>query len=155
MSLVSHGNAQTIYTTAFTGPSAVVTLYSINPTTGSATAIGPVGFTQVSGIAFDRASGVLYGVGKTAGVQTLITINPSTGAGTAVGPGGFTNAVTDLSFRPSDQTLYGVTRRDSKVWIFNEGTGAGTMAATLVSVGDRSALAFSGSGILYYATIRH
>ena len=147
VSLISPGSSQTIYATAFTGPSAVVTLYSINPSTGSATAIGPVGFTQVSGIAFDRTSGVLYGVGKAGSVQNLITINTSTGAGTAVGPGGITNAVTDLTFRPSNQTLYGVSRRDSTVWTFNEGTGAGTMATTLVSTGDGSALAFSASGM--------
>lgn len=58
-------------------------LYQIDLATGIATAIGPVGFADVEGLAFNCA-GVLYGVDDV--TDQLITINPATGAGTAVGP---------------------------------------------------------------------
>ncbi len=57
-------------------------LYQIDLATGIATAIGPVGFTDVEGLAFDCA-GNLFGVDDV--TDQLITINPATGAGTAVG----------------------------------------------------------------------
>ena len=87
-------------------------LYSIDPTTGAATLIRPVGVSRVSGMAFHPATGVLYAVGF-AGVTThvLLTIDTATGAGTLVGPTNvFTGSlcsrtVSDISFR-SDGTLY-------------------------------------------------
>lgn len=58
-------------------------LYQIDMATGVATAIGPVGFTDVEGLAFDCA-GALYGVDDI--TDQLISINLATGAGTAIGP---------------------------------------------------------------------
>jgi uncharacterized repeat protein (TIGR01451 family) len=57
-------------------------LYQIDLATGIATAIGPVGFTDVEGLSFDCA-GNLFGVDDV--TDQLISINPATGAGTAVG----------------------------------------------------------------------
>ncbi len=59
-------------------------LYSIDLTTGVATPIGPVGFSDVEGLTFHPYSGVLYGVDDD--TDQLITIDLATGAGTPVGP---------------------------------------------------------------------
>src|SRR5262249_10595101 len=86
------------------------TLYTINTATAVATAIGQIGFAQVSGIAFDP-TGRLYGVGirLNDNVQVTILIDPLTGAGTEVNPTGFdTNVGDDLSFDTNGQLfLYG------------------------------------------------
>src|SRR4051812_46961615 len=81
------GRAQVIYGSAFTQLNDEASdLYTLNPTNGSATLIGPIGFERVSGIAFDRSTGTLYGVGRDGSdIQQLISINTTTGAGTAIG----------------------------------------------------------------------
>src|SRR3954453_18261229 len=83
-------------------------LYAINPDTGAASTVGPIGFA-VTGMAVDPTSGTLYGV--TAGVQLggtprqLITINRSSGAGTVVASIGV-NEIEDIAFNNRGQ-LYG------------------------------------------------
>ena len=57
-------------------------LLSIDPTTGAATAIGPLGFERVEGLALDPASAVLYG-SDTASDQ-LVAIDVATGAASAL-----------------------------------------------------------------------
>jgi hypothetical protein len=56
--------------------------YRIDPTTGAATPIGPLGFSRVSGIAFHPTTGVLYAVGFDGLTHVLLTIDnhPSAGA---------------------------------------------------------------------------
>src|SRR5262249_55018990 len=77
--------AQTIYGSAYTevfgggvpGPSF---LYSISPSTGAATLIGPIGFPGVGSLAL-APNGVLYGVANVAsstGRAELVTINTTT-----------------------------------------------------------------------------
>ncbi len=70
----------------FTGGGGSSVFYSIGPTTGAATPIGPVGFSSVSGIAFHPTTGVLYAVGFDGSTHVLLTIDKATGAGTTVGP---------------------------------------------------------------------
>jgi len=67
---------------------ALSNLYSIDPATGTATLIGPIGFRAVSGMAFNRFTGVLYATGRrlSSGTLVLLTINTATGVGTEVGP---------------------------------------------------------------------
>jgi len=48
------------------GPSAPSTLYELEPTTGAATIVGPIGFNRVGGIDFHPMTGVLYAVGERA-----------------------------------------------------------------------------------------
>ena len=67
-------------------------LFTINQATGTATFIGSTGINsdrgvpEVSGIAFDPTTGILYGItGSACTGARLITINTSTGAGTLVG----------------------------------------------------------------------
>jgi hypothetical protein len=82
--------ASSLYATGpFEGPSL---LYSVDPATGAAAFVGPVGFNDITGIDF-ASDGVLYAVGKRdddSGVQVLLTIDPCTGQGTEVGPTGTT-----------------------------------------------------------------
>ena len=99
-------------------------LFKINPATGAATFIGSTGINsdrgvpEVSGIAFDPTTGVLYGItGSACSGARLITINTSTGAGTLVGtivgpgfdattgPSGCPGGSDALAFS-SDGTLY-------------------------------------------------
>jgi hypothetical protein len=62
--------------------SAVDTLLSVNKTTGVASVIGGTGVSILTGLAFDHASGVLYGTSISG---QLYTINPTVGTATFVG----------------------------------------------------------------------
>lgn len=138
----------TIYGSAYAGSGGAATLYSIDPNTGAATSIGAIGFNQVGAIDFD-SSGLLYGVGNRTSdnAQVLLQINPATGAGTEVGETTLSGNVQDISFRNSDDTLYGYSA--GNIYTFNIATGAATL---LGSVGDGfppgNGMAFSPLDIL-------
>jgi Ca2+-binding RTX toxin-like protein len=66
-------------------------LYSIDLTTGVATAIGPTGFGDIEGLSFN-ANGVLYGVDDA--TDQLVTCSVTTGACQVVGPLGV--SITDM-----------------------------------------------------------
>lgn len=68
--------------TLFATDMATDSLYSVNPATGAATGIGPLGFSSVFGLAF-APDGTLYGADVS--TDQLLTIDPATGAATAVG----------------------------------------------------------------------
>src|SRR5689334_22330584 len=92
---------QTIYGSAYTGFQGQASLYTINPTNGTATLVGPIGFPRVGAIAFSP-SGTLYGVADPVdGPPVLITINRTTGAGTEIGLLNGSEPVQDMSFRHS------------------------------------------------------
>lgn len=71
-------------------------LYSIDLQTGVTTLIGPVGFSDVDGLSFNRETLVLYGIDED--TDQLITINTDTGAGTTVGSLGRNLEETGLTF---------------------------------------------------------
>lgn len=71
-------------------------LYSIDLATGTATAIGATGFSDIEGLAFNPLNGLLYGVDDV--TDTLVTINTTTGAATAVGALGATFTDIGLAF---------------------------------------------------------
>jgi hypothetical protein len=73
------------------------TLVSIDPATGSSTAIGPTGFALLNSMARD-SSGTIY---STDGVN-LVKIDPTTGVGTAVQTLKPTTDVRGLTFTPTD-----------------------------------------------------
>jgi hypothetical protein len=80
---------------------AAAVLYEINPTTGTATAIGPTGIGCTT-LAQAGPGGTLYCVnGFDLSNANVATINPTTGAGTVVTPvaGGGYNALPDGVFR--------------------------------------------------------
>src|SRR5262245_33826610 len=80
-------SAQSIYGSVYLGADGQSTLYTISPTTGAGTAIGPIGFQAVGSLAF-APNGTLYGIVNTdfggRGNAQLLTINTTTGAGTVV-----------------------------------------------------------------------
>ena len=125
--------------------------YSINPSTGAATLIGPVGFKSVSAMDFNPFTGVLYATGRRTIVNTLvlITINTLTGAGTEVGPlgGGFN--VQDMSFRNADAALFAY--RQGSLFRINTATGAATLIGPVDAFLDGNALAFSPADTLFHS----
>lgn len=99
--------------------------YSVDPTTGLATSIGPQGI-DVTGLAC--WDGVMYGLGGDH-ADNLVTIDLSTGAATNVGPlvnvslfqGG-------IAFAP-DGTLWGI-EEEGTIFTINPSTGYATVVAT-------------------------
>ena len=125
-------------------------LYQIDKTTGAGTAIGSIGF-NVSGIAFDPTSGILYGLSGNAdaGPAELVTINTTTGAGTLVGTvtGAVTDAFPDITFDAAGN-LYAWTENGDRLVKIDKATAAVTFVGPPVGSG-RTGLAFSHAGILY------
>lgn len=100
-----------LFGAAHSGPNGPSTLYTIDASTGTATAIGPIGFERCSAMDVDQ-SGTLYAICERSdgsNENVLITIDPLTGAGTEIGPTSvsmFQTTTTGMSFRPSDNTLF-------------------------------------------------
>ena len=107
-------------------------LYVINPATGAATLVGPMGIASCSGLAFD-ANGVLYAVGRDPANPndwfSLFTVNPNTGAATPIGESHHSfgwdegSRISDLSFR-SDNRLFAYLESDDGLGRLNKATGA-------------------------------
>lgn len=146
-----------LFGVAFIGPSGPSTLYSIDHTTGAATAIGPIGFNAVSAMAFD-ASGTLYAVGRrpSDSVNVFLTINTTTGAGTEIGPTGvetlgFGNSVSDISFRGSDGALYAYLEAGDGLGRIDKSTGVATaLGSTRISCCGNG-MAFSPDHVLFHS----
>lgn len=143
LSIVSSAAAQAqtrIFGSAYTGGAGAATLYSINPSTGAATAIGPIGFNRVGALDFSPG-GVLYGVGFNGADSVLITINTGTGAGTLVGALGIGTATQDIAFR-SDGTLFAYA--GGTIYTINTSTGVATTVGNTGNFPDGNAIAFRG-----------
>jgi len=135
------------------GPS---TLLQINPLTGAATTVGPIGFTACGAMDFDPISGVLFAAClDPAGVQVLVTVNTSTGAGTLVGP--FVNTLFrnfDLSFR-ADGTLF-LGSFDNVIafvslFTVNTTTGLATLVGVIEPNSGGNGMSFQ-AGTLFHAS---
>ncbi len=138
-----------IYGSAIPVNNPISTLYSISSVNGTATLIGPIGFGAVSALDF-APNGTLYGIGRNAtGAFVLLTINTSTGAGTQVGPTGMNDNFQDITFRPSDGTLFGESA--GNIYTINTSTGLATLVGPPNGgfFPDGNGLAFSSSNVLY------
>jgi len=154
--------APTIYGASFSGSDGLATFNAIDPLTGAATPVGPIGFERVSGMDFHPVTGVLYATGERAdGSDTpvLITIDTSTGAGTevAVLNGGashtFGDAYADISFRNSDSTLYAYLESGDGLGTIDIGTGALTeLGDTFPSSCCGNGMAFSSADVLLHSS---
>jgi hypothetical protein len=84
----------------------------LHPRTGTSTLIGPTGLGPISGLAWDVATGTMYGITGCAddGLSDLVTIDMATGAATIVGPTGVTAG--SLEFGPDGQLYAGGNNRD-------------------------------------------
>ncbi len=121
-------------------------LYSVNFSESTATLIGATGFTNVSGLAFQPGTGVLYGVDHAS--DQLITINTSTGAGTAVGFLGVDVFDVGLAFDGSGNLFMSADGGGESLYSIDPSTGITTEIGTISSSGV-AGLDFSPSGVLY------
>lgn len=134
-------NAQSVLYGTTGGPSNPGNLYTIDPSTGFATLVGPLvdgsaNAYAVTGLAFD-ATGTLYGSTSSnspTGVSSLITINPLSGLVTLIGifdtgligPGSVPETMADLTFRSANNTLYGGGSLSADLYSIDLGTGQAT-----------------------------
>ena len=144
--------AQVLYGANGAGGNPATSLVTINPATGAATVVGPIGFS-VTGLAVNPLTGVLYG--STGGVSpvspnSIITINTTTGAGTLVGATGLGNPVADISFR-SDGVLFGWSEATDDLVTINTATGVATVVGDSALATFGSGLAFNNTGTLFFA----
>jgi hypothetical protein len=155
--LVRLGAFDTLYGSAFNGPTGPATFYEINALTGAATAIGPIGFWRVG--AMDTApDGTLYAIGRNpaTGTNVLLTIDRTTGTGTEIGPTGvetlgYGDTISDISFRPSDGVLFAYLEAGDGLGTVNLTTGKVTaLGRTNVSCCGNG-LAFAPDGRLLHA----
>ena len=136
-----------------TTPAASI-LYTIDATTGAATAVGPTGFNGVGAIAF-AADGTLYGIASSP--FQLITIDVNTGVGTLVGPtvgAGTIRGFMDISFRNGDGALFGALLRTSgctRLATIDVTTGTATDIGLIGTCFPGRGLAFSTTDVLHHS----
>lgn len=137
------------------GGEAPSNLYQIDPATGAASLIGPIGFDGVTGMSFHPITGVLYASCNADNIygtssSALITINPLTGAGTLIGRiTGGANRFPDISFGPNG-VLYGYGDFGTEgLYTIDLGTGAGTLVGVSGTGGGGNGMDFAPNGDLY------
>ncbi len=127
-------------------------LYLIDPTTGVATAVGPLG-QALTGLAYNPVTASMYGVTNDGSPcsRCLVTVDTATGAATVVGPLG--QIIADIAFR-SDGTLFGWSETFDDLATIDLASGAATRVGEsgLTTSGD--AMSLDTSGTLYIAPTR-
>jgi hypothetical protein len=99
-------------------------LFTVDPSTGAATLIGPVGLGGgVADLAIDN-NGAIFGTN----FAVLFVIDPDTGAGTSIGA--INGAIEGLAVDPTTDTLYGLTYNNGELHSIDKLTGAGTLLGT-------------------------
>jgi len=143
------------------------TLYSINPDTGAATEIGPIGYDRVGALDFAPDDGKLYGIGECNSVDgdcpeefdefpVLLTIDTTTGVGTFVtefNDGVFlieSGSFTDISFRETDSVLFAYDNDPQELVTIDRDTGEVTSIGPPFLCCSGNGLSF-GSPTLYHA----
>ena len=166
----------TLFGAAYQGQNGPATLYTIDPATGVATEVGPIGFERCGGMDFD-SSGTLYATcelpnggagvdglgasGNGSDPSVLITIDPATGQGTEVGPTGIIGDLLDVSFRNSDGALFFSYIEDSPqaaggnggcvlLGTIDTGTGAASPVGNTDTCAPGNGLAFSLEDTLFF-----
>jgi len=115
-------------------------LYRVNPSTGSASLIGQLGFAAPS-LATDPVTGSLF-AGQGAGVANLYRVNPDTAAAMLIGNAGFPgSALSGLAFNSSGILYAAVNVID------DGGSGADTLAVLNTTTGVGTAIGVFGGGI--------
>ena len=142
-------SAQTMYGSQYMGPASPAILYLISTSTGASTPVGPIGEATVSAIAFAPDGTTLYGNGAIGNKFYLVKINPSTGASTKIGDTGIGIPFQDMTFRPSDGTLFAYA--GGFIATVNLTTGVAAPVGYTGKFPLGNALAFSAGGTLYNA----
>jgi hypothetical protein len=155
------GAPPTIYGAAHIGREGDSILYTIDPQTGVATAVGNgIGFERISGMAFDPVSQTLYATGERLDdTHVLIAIDRNTGIGAEIGATGVAAfsgifagedaTLTDISFRPSDLKLFGFSYPGQWVAAVDIHNGTATQLAFESKLGERGILANDGNGLAF------
>jgi len=142
-------------------------LYTIDPTTGSATLIGSmVNIVGCSGLRFQPSTGVLFAVGLDVltGIVSLFTVDVQTGLATMIGhssnicPGGGNHRIADIAFR-SDGVLFGSLTAsgvtNTCLGTLSTTTGAVTFIGQTGDGSEGNGLAFDSHDTLWLATSGH
>jgi len=140
-------------------------LITINPATGSASVVGPLGVGQIPSLAVNPLTGTIY-AGGGAGLPNIFTVNPATGDATLVGDTGLgIAAVEGLDFNAAG-VLYasvniagGAGTGADHLAIINKTTGAATVVGsfgsctgvTIPSTGEGSCTIEGMAGIAFDA----
>jgi len=149
-----------LYGTTAGGSSNPSTLYLINPATGSANEVGPVGFDRCSSL--DAFDGLLYAVCERpeTDVQVLVRINPFSGQGTEIGPLNSCQNIFDMAFR-SDGSLFAVgwnepcSEDEFELLSINTSSGNASIFGKLIDYfgcTSGNGLAFSPDNQLFYSS---
>jgi len=157
MNLPQASAASTLYGIEF--PHTTVrtsTLYTIDPTTGNETPVGPIGFEGCSAADFHPSTLVLWAicVDDEDNTADLITINTSNGAGALVHTISLPNGnikVPDMSFRNSDGQLFIWMELGDRLATVDIGTGIVTDLGSGTG-GNGNGLAFSLGDTLFRTT---
>jgi hypothetical protein len=112
-------------------------LYAIDPTTGTTTLKGAIGFAQVYALGFDQ--GRLYGVSDFS--KQLLSINPGTGVGRAVLTLSL-NAVFDVAVRPEDDMMFLADSTTNSLYTLNTADGVTESLGDYGATTDIVGLAF-------------
>lgn len=155
------GGGGLLGTDAFNG-----NLIAVNPLTGAATLIGPLGVGPIPSLAVDPTTGVVY-AGRGGGLPDIFTVNPATGAATLLGDSGLgLAAVAGLDFDLAG-TLYAAVNivgaagtGADHLAIINKATGAATIVGpfgtctgvTIPSTGAGTCTIEGMEGIAFDAT---
>ncbi len=136
----------TLYGTTHIGPNGPSTLHRIDPGTGIATPIGPIGFERCGAMDFDP-QGRLYATCERLGTSlpVLVRINLRTGAGTEVGPTGIAGSVSDISFRDDGVLFAFNAANDPEHTLVRLSTATGVASL----VGDTGLSADSGNSLVF------
>jgi hypothetical protein len=115
-----------LYGTVIYGPGSGSELRILQPFTGASTLVGPTGRGPISGLAYDAASGILYGVDGGSGAAHLLSINRSTGAASVIGLTSFQAGSLELG---PDGALYGggTGANGGQLFRIDKTTGASTL----------------------------
>jgi hypothetical protein len=130
-------------------------LYMIDPATGAALLVGPMGMERCSGLAFGP-NGALYAVGHDPNNpedwSSLFVVNPATGAATPIGesPHGYGDRIAGLSFR-SDGRLFGYLEGGDGLGYLSTATGAVTELGPTNVECCGNGIAFSAADVLWHA----
>ncbi|MCB1205733.1 MAG: hypothetical protein KDN18_15830 [Verrucomicrobiae bacterium] len=122
-------------------------LYAINPNTGKAIEVGPVGKKNVSGISVHPVSGVLYAMqGQRGGTTSLLILNKRTGKTTTIGDLG--QSIADSAFTPAG-TLYAYGAFSRDLFTVNLTNAMKTTVKLDVAVIGGCGITFDGTGDLF------
>ena len=118
-----YGATDGVDTTSFFATPDGGSLYRIDVTVQTATAIGTYGGTQISGLAFNESNGILYGTDN----SSLYSIDTVTGLPTLIGSFGGPDTAWAIDYDQSIDELVAVNNTDQSMYYLDMLTGSATI----------------------------